>query len=463
MLNAFPRRFTALTLCVLTLFLCIAALAEGDPAELTAQDLNSKAAILMDMESGTVLFERNPDRKTWPASTTKIMTCMLAIENCSLDETVKITPEANKVPADSSKMGLTTGEEMTMADLLYGMMMKSGNDAAIAVAIHVSGSVDAFVDRMNQRAKELGCTGTHFVNPHGYHDTEHYSTARDLALIARQAMQYDAFREIVAAKSYTLAATNQREKKRLETENPMFVATSQYYYPNLIGIKTGYHSKAGRCFVGAASESGVTLISVTLRGSARENSWKDTAKLLDYGFSRYRTYSFPQLYSYQPVYASIQNANRDDPNAGLLELSLVSGGTIDGYKARALPDQVSRLVSRVSEQIHVEYSSDLVAPIQKGDILGTLTLNDETGTYTGVVVASRDVAAEPKPFSLESLLPEVDATLKANMLRIALIVLLLLILLIVIVSIRRSVRNNRRRRELARRRAAAYRNYRPKR
>ena len=160
----------------------------------------------------TVLYEKNARRKTFPASTTKIMACLVALENFpDLDQLVTVGPEAGRIPADSSKLNIREGEQYPMIDLLYGMMMRSGNDASMTVAVAVSGTVEDFVDLMNQKARELGCKDTFFVNPHGYHDEAHVSTAYDLALIARAAMENRTFREIAAARSYTMSSTSSGE------------------------------------------------------------------------------------------------------------------------------------------------------------------------------------------------------------------------------------------------------------
>ncbi len=181
-----------------------------NPKALRDRDLQGTACVLMDRSSGRVLYDKNAESKRYPASTTKIMTLLLALEYGHLNETVTIPQEALEVPSDSSRTPVKPGEEMPFIDLLYGMMMKSGNDAANSVAVIVAGSVPAFVEKMNQRAAELGCTGTHFMNPHGYHDEEHYSTAKDLALIAREGMRHNTFRAIVSAMEYTMAPTGQR-------------------------------------------------------------------------------------------------------------------------------------------------------------------------------------------------------------------------------------------------------------
>ena len=441
----------------------------ANPQNLTDDDLVAKAALVMDAATGTVLYDKNAYRRTYPASTTKIMTCLVALENFpDLNQRVTVGPEAKQIPGDSSTLGVRQGEAYPMIDLLYGMMMKSGNDAAMTIAVAVAGSVQSFVEMMNQRAKELGCKDTNFVNPHGYHDEAHFTTAYDLALIAQAAMGNRTFREIVAAKSYTMSATDQREKWRVETSNSMYVATSKFYYPDLIGVKTGYHSKAGRCFVGAADKDGVELISVVLKSKNTEVSkgnfsgeyWVDTARLLDYGITRYETLTFTQMFDQAPIYASIKNAARTDENAGLVRLQVVPGTALDTYTVKCLPEQAQQMLSDFGQGLTINYTKELTAPIVAGDILGTITMKVNGQDVTATVIASRSVEAEAVPFTLESLVPDVAVALDNHTVLAAVGVLLLAVLIIVIVRLRAAARNRRRRREMLRRRKAAYDRYR---
>ena len=264
---------------------------EENPQDLKAKDIRGASAIVMDLASGRVLFEKDADKRMYPASTTKIMTALLALEYGHLDETVTVPKQITKLPKDSSLVPLKAGEKLSLLDLLYGLMLPSGNDAAVAIATHISGSVDDFVARMNQRAEELGCRDTRFKNPHGYMQEGHYTTARDLALIAREAMKLETFREIVSTGSYTLPAISKNKKRKLVTKDEMILKSSSSYYPYEIGVKTGSHSKAGQCFVGAAEKDGATVITVTLK-STEKGKWADTRRLSEYGFAQYETYGF---------------------------------------------------------------------------------------------------------------------------------------------------------------------------
>ncbi len=430
-----------------------------NPQNLKESDLQGEAAIVLDEASGRVLFEKNPDEKLYPASTTKVMTCLLALEYGHLNDIVTIPKEASKVPKDSSLVPVTPGEKMPFIDLLYGLMMHSGNDAAVAVAVIVAGSMDNFVAMMNQRARDLGCENTHFANPHGYHDETHYTTARDLATITREAMKNETFREIVATKSYTMSATEKREKLKLATTNAMFVKTSPYYYQYEVGVKTGYHSKAGQCFVGAAEKDGAMLISTTLK-STKNGKWTDTKRLMEYGFAQFKTYDFDDIYKANPLYATIKNADSEDEGNGLVELTVVPGGSISNYKITCLPDDLNQASKDLMSKVTVQYSNNLVAPIREGDILGSISYTTDKGnTITGTVIASRDVS-EVKPVStLGQIVPWVD-TMDLSLLWILLGLFGLMVLLIVILRIQHAIRRRRRYKELRRRQQMAYTRYR---
>ena len=249
------------------------------------ETLTSKSCVLMDALTGEILFEKDADARRYPASTTKIMTLLLAIQNSAPDQTVKIPQSASQIPLDSTRVPVYPGEVMPMEDLWYGLILKSGNDAANAIAETVSGSVSAFVDAMNAQAKRLGMTNTHFANPHGYTNAQHYTTARDMAKLTRFALQSDQFREIAFALEYTMKPTSLRDELVLLRDYAILDYKSMYYYRYARGIKTGYTSSAGQCYVGAAVKDGRELICVILNcGGFRPQKWEDAARLFDYGF-----------------------------------------------------------------------------------------------------------------------------------------------------------------------------------
>ena len=245
----------------------------------------SGACLLMDAPSGQVLFENQADQSMYPASTTKIMTLLLAIEHGDLEREVTVPDSAADIPADSSRMPVYPGETMCMADLLYGLMMRSGNDAANAVAELCSGSVEAFVQEMNDKAQALGMNNTHFVNPHGYHDKQHYTTARDLAILTREGLTNADFCKVTTCLSYTLPPTQKRDSLTLTSPYEIFDPESEYYIDGAAGVKSGYTSHAGFCFVGAYQKNDRTLIAVILGAPSRNRAWSDLKRLFAYGMA----------------------------------------------------------------------------------------------------------------------------------------------------------------------------------
>lgn len=258
---------------------------KNEPLSLAVGQMYAPSFILIDAPSGQVLMEGNADQRMYPASTTKIMTLLLALEYGNLDEIITIPASAADIPADSSLVPVYPGEQMRMIDLLYGLMIRSGNDAANAVAELCAGSVEGFVDQMNALASRLGMNSSHFVNPHGYHDAEHYTTARDLAIAARKGLTDPTFCQIVTCMNYTLPATQKRDALTLQNIWELFDPASEYYIPGAAGVKSGYTSAAGFCYVGAAQRNGRTLIAVVLDESTRNRAWTDLSRLFEYGFA----------------------------------------------------------------------------------------------------------------------------------------------------------------------------------
>lgn len=246
---------------VLVLALSAAAV---DPPSVSA-----KSAILYDCTASRVLLEKNADEKSLIASTTKIMTALVVAENCNEADPVRIPPEA--VGIEGSSMYLKEGEVLSVQDLLYGLMLQSGNDAAVALAIYCGGSVEGFVDLMNEKAKELSLTQTHFANPNGLDHDDNYSTARDMAVLTQYALENPVFAELVDTKTATVGGG-----RCLTNHNKLL-----WRYDGCIGVKTGFTRAAGRILVSAAERNGRRLVVVTI---GAPDDWNDHAKLLDYGF-----------------------------------------------------------------------------------------------------------------------------------------------------------------------------------
>lgn len=255
----------------LTLLCAILILYSIFPCRVFAISTSATSAVLMDVDSRRVLYARNENEKMLIASTTKIMTALVALENGDLNSTVKVSAEAANT--EGSSMYLKAGEKLTLETLLYGLMLCSGNDAAVAVAQGVAGSTDKFVKLMNQKAKELGMTHTSFANPNGLDDEKHYSTALDMAVLACAAMNNETFARIVSTRTVTVGG------RTLTNHNKLLS-----YVDGCIGLKTGYTKAAGRTLVSCARRNGQRLVAVTLQDG---NDWADHAALYDYGFSVY--------------------------------------------------------------------------------------------------------------------------------------------------------------------------------
>lgn len=245
----------------------------------TPPSLSAVSAILMEGESGAVVLEKNARTRLPMASTTKIMTALVAIELAAPDTVIRVDERA--VGTEGSSIYLCVGEELTLEELLYALMLESANDAAVAIAIGVSGSEAAFVDAMNAKADSLGLRDTHFANPHGLDAEAHYTTAYELAQIARVALQNPLLKTIVSTRKTTIPHQETDGVRLLVNHNKML-----RQYDGCIGLKTGYTQKSGRCLVSAAERDGVTMIAVTIDSP---DDWNDHTKLLDYGFSLYRS------------------------------------------------------------------------------------------------------------------------------------------------------------------------------
>jgi D-alanyl-D-alanine carboxypeptidase (penicillin-binding protein 5/6) len=254
------------------------------------EDLSARSALLLDAKSGKVLFQKDPDLRLPPASTTKIVTAILTLESGrKLDETLTVSKAATRVPA--SKLYLRPGQTISIEHLLYGVMLSSANDASVVLAEGVAGSVEQFAALMTKKAHQLGATNSHFTNPHGLTAPDHYSTARDLATIFKYAMKNDVFQQIVHTKISSVRSVSPGKKKRLarlisvRNHNRLL-----WNFDGAIGGKTGYTHAAQKCFVGAVERNGVMLI-VSLLGS--RDLWGDTRRLLEYGFDNYEFLKTP--------------------------------------------------------------------------------------------------------------------------------------------------------------------------
>ncbi|KMT21561.1 D-alanyl-D-alanine carboxypeptidase family protein [Clostridium cylindrosporum] len=248
-------------------------------------NITSEGYVLMDMDSGKILASKNENTKYEPASITKILTALIVIEKGNLKD--KITIKHSPTLEEGSSLYLKEGEVVTVEQLLYGLMLKSGNDAATALAEYISGSKENFAKEMNKRAKELGAVNSHFSNPHGLNDNNHYTTPRDYSLIAKGAMNNPTFRKIVGTATYTIAPTPQFPQARLLVNHNKLISSQKYKYDGANGVKTGFTKRSLHTFVGSATKGHTNLLVVCMKNSTQ--CYVDTKTLFDYGFTNYES------------------------------------------------------------------------------------------------------------------------------------------------------------------------------
>jgi serine-type D-ala-D-ala carboxypeptidase len=330
-------------------------------------DINAQSAVLIDADTGRILWGRDEHRAMAMASTTKIMTAIITIENCNLKDVV--TVGKNPTLAPKVKMNLSVGEKITLEQLLYALLMQSSNDAAVAIAEYVSGDVDRFCQKMTEKARSIGCKDTLFETPNGLDKGNHHSTAYDMALIGAYAIKNSEFMRI----SNTKTVHFQTNKTTYDIVNKNQLLNT---YQGAMGIKTGFTGKAGHCFVGAAKRGNVTLISTVLAcgwgSSGKAKKWSDTKKLLDYGFNNYEVYSVIG----QPFSADVINSKKTSINV-----------EPDGFIELLLKKDKSEKIDFVRK-----IETPVTAPVHKGDKLGELVIMAEGFECGRInVIASEDI------------------------------------------------------------------------
>ena len=248
--------------------------------------IGAEGAILLEANTGTLLYAKNIDEKLYPASITKLMCCLVAVENCALDEVITVNQSAiDANAADGSSMGLKAGEQLTLEELLYGILINSANEGCNVVAEHIAGSIDAYVDMMNARATELGCTGTHFVTANGLYNDDHYTTAHDMALIGTAFFSHDILCRIASTPRYTIPETATHGEHVLHSKNKLY-AGGDYEYADLVGSKTGFTSASRQTLVSCAERGGMRLVAVILKEES-PLQFADTVELFEYGFNNF--------------------------------------------------------------------------------------------------------------------------------------------------------------------------------
>lgn len=348
-------------------FLVAFCLLSVNTVALEANDVSAECAVLINQRTGEVIFEKNAEKRHSMASTTKIMTALLAVESGRLGDEITVTEDMLKV--EGTSMGLVSGDSVSQRELVYGMLLASGNDAANVTAINLGGNVENFALQMNRKAAQLGMKNTNFVTPSGLDDDEHYSTAYDMALLGRYAVSNPIFRSVCSSAKATLTYGNPPYSRTLYNHNRLL---SSYEYA--LGIKTGFTKKSGRCLVSYAEKDGIGLIAVTLNAP---NDWTDHQKMLDYGFSVVKT---------DEIFVDIPP-----------EIDVV-GGNVENLPLKCNSfkyDYVNELT--VTREVTLE--KFVYAPVKKGDKIGEIRFfyNDLCIGMTDIVAdADVDVKTEEK-------------------------------------------------------------------
>lgn len=362
--------------------------------------VEAPVALLMDADTGQILYEKSIDVKSYPASITKILTALIFVENADLNEVLVVGDDVPyQIEIGSSQIYLIPGEELTGEQLLNALLVESANDAAVVMAEHISGSVSAFAEKMNQRASELGALNSNFVTPNGLHDENHYTTARDMGLIMQEVLKHPELVEIMTRRTYVIQETAYQPTRYLWTKNKLYLTTSgKYYNEDVIASKTGYTSQAGNTLVTAASKDGLNLIAVVLQCSGTM-TYESTNTLLDYGFS---SFSPLILLEGQEVVESIQ----------------VGDESLDLIAAQPLRYTLSSSDEREVQQV-VEVPEELELPLNKGDQVGSVVfrLGDTEIGRIGLLAAE----AVDVPFQLGVFLRNAFAILLALLFAVYLI------------------------------------------
>ena len=407
--SAFLSLFLSLLL-VLPLTAPVARAAESGSgsAILDAMDVNAAAALLVDPDTGEVLYEKNPHEQRYPASITKVMTCLLTLEavdrgELTLEQTVTASQALHTgIGENASTADIKAGEEIRIIDLLYAALIPSANEACNVLAEAVSGDVASFVELMNQRAAELGMEDTHFANTHGYHDDNHYTSAWDIYLMCKEAMQYETFRTIVSSLNYTMPATNMHEEPRIVRSTNALISNFRvfgYLYQYATGIKTGSTPEAGYCLAASATKEDRNLISVVLGCEREPNTtgsdgfiyFDETIRLFDWGFNNFTRQ------------VMLDGTKRDIPEVAVTlgkdtnYVTLEPQGEIEALLPRDVgPEDFTYSITRNAESVE--------APVEKGQQLGAITVSFNGKEYgTLPLVASISVERDEWLYRLDRL------------------------------------------------------------
>lgn len=403
-----------------------------------APSIEGTSGIMIDAGSGAVLYEKNAYEKRDPASITKILNALVVLETLDLDKVVTVS--IGEIDPSGTNISLKNGEEMTVEQLLYAMLLGSANDAADALAVAAGGSIENFCEMMNSRAKKCGANDTDFSNASGlteYGRNDHTTTAYDIAMIAREAMKNPVFRKIVSTEKYTIPATNMSKARKVETTNLCLYEDEKtvevngikrhFKYEGTIGVKTGYTEAAGECFCGAAASGDTELITVVLNSSSKEQKFADTMALWDYGFSKYHTYA-----------AAIANEPVETFRLWQGEKSGVAVTVADNM-------DITLNIEEDSSSIEIETEKNdlfITAPVEKGQVLGSIKAYNKEGD----LIAESDLVAMSsiEKGGILSYIGIADEDRLSFFIGIIIFLLILMLIRMVYVSMRRKRKKRRR-------------------
>lgn len=337
--------------------------------------LNSRIAVAYDRKSGEVIWGKDENKRTAMASTTKIMTAIVTLENCDLTQTVTISKKS--AGTGGSRLGLKADDKITMNDLLYGLMLKSGNDAAVAIAETVGGSVEGFAELMNEKAKELKLENTHYVTPHGLDDPEHYTTAVELAKLADYALQNETFAKIVNTKNYTVTINGY--PKSISNTNELLG-----YLEGVNGVKTGFTNNAGRCLVTSVNRNGFEIITVILQADTKKFRTADSIKLIEYIYKNYEPVNIKEIVDEQfKRWCSI--------NTSRIQINKCKNNNLELYIDN-LDNDVIPIKKTDKDKIQIEVNNIFYfeAPLQQNTIIGTIKLNLDGKTVDVIEIKNKN-------------------------------------------------------------------------
>ena len=373
------KKFFIISILLITLLLNNFNIVYAETSE--SPEISSRSAILIDNKTGQVLYDKNANEKMFPASITKILTALIVLENCNLDETVTASYNAiSNIPEGYVIAEIQGEEQLTVEQLLEMLLIISANDSANVLAEYVGGSIDSFVSMMNTKANELGLTNSHFTNPYGLQDENHYSTAHDLAIIMQHCLENEDFRRIAGSVSCSIPATNKSDVRSYTSSNQLILPDNPNYYSYVTVGKTGFTTEAGHCLISCAYKNDLELICVVLGGSivnGVSTRFPESKALYEYGFNNF----------------SLKNIA--NPGDVITEIEVSNGSPDTKSLNLAFSDSIYALVNNsdintnYTPEIHL--NTDILAPIAQGDVLGKVVYNINGIQYESDITATHNV------------------------------------------------------------------------